>query len=101
MSYYTFRFADSRDIRSHRRGHKCPEPSNRRRFTIALAKALDINANARTGGQHDHVVYLIFPNSGNGEPRGLEEILATANQLFEAWGGLDRLNICLMHGAPR
>ncbi len=69
--------------------------------SIALARALDINANSRTGGQDDRVVYLIFPNSGNGRPRELREIIASASQLFAAWGGLDRLDSCVGHSSPK
>ena len=69
--------------------------------SIALARALDINASARTGGQDDSVIYLIFPNSGNGRPRALKEITASANQLFTAWGGIDRLNACVVHSSPK
>jgi hypothetical protein len=63
--------------------------------SIALAEALGIDSSPRHGGQDRDVVYVIYPGSGNGRPRKLEEILANSNQLFEAWGGLDRLNACL------
>lgn len=63
--------------------------------SIALAEALAIDSSPRNGGQDDSVVYLIYPGSGNGRPRQLEEILAKSNRLFEAWGGRDRLRACL------
>ena len=63
--------------------------------SIALAQALGINANPRTGGKDGDVAYLIYPGSGNGRPRPLKEIVAKAKELFEAWGGFDRLNACL------
>jgi hypothetical protein len=63
--------------------------------SISLAEALGIDSSPRHGGQNGDVVYLIYPGSGNGRPRKLKEILAKGNQLFEAWGGLDRLNACL------
>src|SRR5580704_10303825 len=63
--------------------------------SIALAEALGINSSPRHGGQDGEVVYIIYSGSGNGGPRKLEEVLANSNQLFEAWGGLDRLNACL------
>lgn len=63
--------------------------------SIALAEALGINSDARNGGKPGDVAYLIYPGSGNGRPRRLQEIEANSNQLFEAWGGLDRLNACL------
>src|SRR5580693_838676 len=64
--------------------------------SMALAEALGIDSSPRHGGQDGNVVYVIYPGSGNGRPRKLEEILANSKQLFEAWGGLDRLNACLV-----
>jgi hypothetical protein len=63
--------------------------------SIALAKALGIDSSPRHGGQDGDVVYVIYPGSGNGRPRKLEEILASSNRLFKAWGGIERLNACL------
>lgn len=54
-----------------------------------------IDSSPRHGGQDGDIVYVIYWDSGNGKPRTLEEILVNANQLFEAWGGLDRLKGCL------
>ena len=63
--------------------------------SIALAEALGIDSNPRHGGKDGAVAYLIYPGSGNGRPRPLKEIVAKAKELFEAWGGFDRLNACL------
>ena len=63
--------------------------------SIALAEVLGIDSSPRHGGQDGDVVYIIYPGSGNGKPRKLEEVLANSNQLFEAWGGLNGLNACL------
>jgi Fungal chitosanase of glycosyl hydrolase group 75 len=63
--------------------------------SISLAEALGVDSSPRHGGQDGGVVYLIYPGSGNGRPRKLEEILARGNQLFEAWGGFEKLNACL------
>jgi hypothetical protein len=63
--------------------------------SIALAEALVIDSSPRDGGQDGNVVYVIYPGSGNGRPRELDEILAKSSQLFKAWGGLDRLRACL------
>ena len=63
--------------------------------SIALAEALGIDSSPRHGGQDGNVVYVIYPGSGNGRPRKLEEILANSNQLFEAWGGPGGLEACL------
>jgi hypothetical protein len=63
--------------------------------SIALADALGIDSSPRDGGQKKNVAYLIYPGSGNGRPRPLEEIVTNSKQLFERWGGLDKLNVCL------
>jgi hypothetical protein len=60
--------------------------------SIALAKALGINPNPRTGGIDNGVAYVIYPSSGNGKPRTPREIAAIAQRHFRAWGGLHRLN---------
>src|ERR1700687_1022686 len=63
--------------------------------SIALAEAFGIYPSPRPGGKDGAVAYLIYPGSGNGKPRPLEGIIANSKHLFEAWGGLDRLNACL------
>jgi Fungal chitosanase of glycosyl hydrolase group 75 len=63
--------------------------------SIALAEALGIDSSPRNGGKDGAVAYLIYPGSGNGRPRPLQVIVANSKQLFEAWGGMDRLNACL------
>jgi hypothetical protein len=63
--------------------------------SIALAEALGIDSSPRHGGKDGAVAYLIYPGSGNGRPRPLKEIVAKAKELFEAWGGFDRLHACL------
>jgi hypothetical protein len=63
--------------------------------SIALAKALGINANPRDGGRDGDIVYLIYPGTGNGEPRSAREIASKSRELFKAWGGLDKLRACL------
>lgn len=63
--------------------------------SIALAKALGIDADPRRGGQDAGVVYVIYPGSGNGKPRQFGEIFGTSKQLFEAWGGLNKLKACI------
>src|SRR5262249_10034019 len=55
--------------------------------SIAPAEALGIPTNPRHGGAASGVLYLVFPGSGNGKPRPLEEIRAQAPTLFNAWGG--------------
>lgn len=63
--------------------------------SMALAEALGIDSSPRHGGKDGGVAYVIYPGSGNGKPRPLEEIVANSTQLFEAWGGIDKLNACL------
>jgi len=63
--------------------------------SIALAKALGIDSNPRSGGKNRGVAYIIYPGSGNGRPRELEEIAANSERLFEAWGGVEKLKACL------
>jgi hypothetical protein len=63
--------------------------------SIALAEALGVDSSPRHGGIDDGVAYIIYPGSGNRRPRKLTEILQRSKQLFEAWGGADRLKMCL------
>jgi hypothetical protein len=63
--------------------------------SIALAVALRIDSNPRSGGIEHGVAYVIYPGSGNGKPRGLDEIAATSQRYFQSWGGLQKLNSCL------
>ncbi len=67
--------------------------------SIALAKELDINADARNGGLEDaSVVYLVFPNSRTTVWRSEEPIAAMqaeAEKQFKAWGGIGQLEACI------
>lgn len=63
--------------------------------SIALANALGINSNPRTGGIEHGVAYVVYPRSGNGKPRTLDEIASISQKHFENWGGMVRLNACL------
>jgi hypothetical protein len=63
--------------------------------SMALAEALGIDSSPRHGGKDGDVAYLIYPGSGNGKPRPLEEIVANSKLLFKAWGGIEKLNACL------
>lgn len=62
--------------------------------SVALAEALGIPASPRTGGTDGGVIYVVFPGSGDGRPRPLEEIAAEAQQRFAAMGGLAQLDAC-------
>jgi len=63
--------------------------------SIALAVALGIDSNPRRGGIEHGVAYVIYPGSGNGKPRGLNEIVSASRRYFQTWGGLQKLNSCL------
>jgi hypothetical protein len=63
--------------------------------SIALARSLGIDWNPRTGGIEEGIAYVIFPGSGNGEPRRLDEITSISARRFKKWGGLKTLTSCL------
>jgi hypothetical protein len=64
--------------------------------SIALADALGVPSDPRTGGTHGPygVFYVLFPGSGDGLPPPAEEIRLRAEALFRAWGGMERVNAC-------
>jgi Fungal chitosanase of glycosyl hydrolase group 75 len=62
--------------------------------SMALAKMLDIDPNPRTGGIEKGVAYVIYPHSGNGEPRSSDEIAKVSQAYFKRWGGLPQLHRC-------
>jgi hypothetical protein len=53
--------------------------------SMALAENLGIRSDARNGGARRGVLYLIFPGSGNGRPRALDEISAEGQRLLLEW----------------
>lgn len=59
--------------------------------SIALAKALGLNPDARRGGTGDGIVTIVFPGSGNGKPQPLAAFAPGARRLFNEWGGDKRL----------
>ena len=63
--------------------------------SIALARALGVDPDPRSGGVEKGIAYVIFPGSGNGQPRALDDIASTSQSLFQRWGGLTRLRGCL------
>jgi Fungal chitosanase of glycosyl hydrolase group 75 len=65
--------------------------------SIALAKALGINANPKNGGANDGLAYIVFPGSGPGWPSSADEINKKATKLFENWGGMEKIK----KGLPR
>jgi len=63
--------------------------------SIALARVLGIDPDPRSGGVEKGIAYVIFPNSGNGRPRNLNEIASTSQTHFDRWGGLPMVRGCL------
>ena len=53
--------------------------------SVALAENLGIRSNARNGGAHGGILYLVFPGSGDGRPRTIEEINDEGQKLLQAW----------------
>lgn len=62
--------------------------------SVALAENLGLWPDARSGGTTRGILYLIFPGSGNGRLRPIEEINSQTEQLFRVWGGNDQLLAC-------
>lgn len=62
--------------------------------SIALAKALGLKKDPKRGGPVADLIYVVFPASGNGKPRSLEEINSIAAQLFSEWGGIEQVSAC-------
>jgi hypothetical protein len=62
--------------------------------SIALAKALQVPPDARTGGVSAGIIYVVFPGSG----KGYQEKTAwsaQADRVFRDWGGMPRLSSIL------
>jgi len=62
--------------------------------SIALADNLGIWSDARRGGQSDGILYLVFPGSGNLQPRAIDEIQSEVEKLLQDWGGIEKLPSC-------
>jgi Fungal chitosanase of glycosyl hydrolase group 75 len=65
--------------------------------SIALAENLGIRSNPRRGGAREGILYLVFPGSGNGKPRTLDEINNEAEGLLRGLGGPDWVAACAMN----
>jgi Fungal chitosanase of glycosyl hydrolase group 75 len=68
--------------------------------SIALANSLGIWSDARQGGRRDGILYLVFPGSGNRQPRSIDEINAEAEKLLQDFGGAEKLTSCAADQAP-
>jgi hypothetical protein len=62
--------------------------------SMALAENLGIRSDARYGGARRGILVLVFPGSGNGRPRTIEEIYGEGEKLLQAWGGVAQLAAC-------
>jgi hypothetical protein len=63
--------------------------------SIALARSLGLNANARHGGTSSHsIIYIVFPHSGNRAPIPASVIDVQGRRFFEEWGGMKQAAIC-------
>ena len=68
--------------------------------SIALADNLGIRSDARTGGESNGILYLVFPGSGNLQPRTIDEIQSEAEKLLRDWGGIETLASCAENHKP-
>jgi len=62
--------------------------------SIALANQLGIRSDARDGGTRGGVLYLVYPGSGGRQPRSADEIKSETDNIFQQWGGMEKLNAC-------
>ena len=69
--------------------------------SMALAENLGIRSDARNGGARRGILFLVFPGSGNGRPRPIEEINAESEKLLQAWGGTSQVSACMIQSSAR
>jgi hypothetical protein len=62
--------------------------------SVALAENLGIRSDARNGGARGGILYLVFPGSGNGRPRTIEEINEEGQRLLQDWEGSIEPGVC-------
>jgi glycosyl hydrolase group 75 (putative chitosanase) len=53
--------------------------------SVALAENLGIQSDARNGGARRGILYIIFPGSGDGRPRTIDEINGDTQKLLQEW----------------
>lgn len=68
--------------------------------SVALANNLGIWSDARQGGRRGGILYLIFPGSGNRQPRPIEDIQGETEKLLADWGGMAKLTSCAANPQP-
>ncbi|NDY55189.1 hypothetical protein G3N56_00320 [Desulfovibrio sulfodismutans] len=59
--------------------------------SIALARAVGIPSDPRGEGTTDQMIYVVFTDTSQGWPVDKKYIDSHSNQLFEQWGGMERL----------
>jgi hypothetical protein len=62
--------------------------------SIALANALGIPSNAKSGGVAHGIVYIVFHGSAKGWPLSQQEIDQNGANLFAKWGGVAKASLC-------
>jgi hypothetical protein len=53
--------------------------------SVALAENLGIRSDARNGGTRRGILYVVFPGSGDGRPRTIDEINGETQKLLQEW----------------
>ena len=73
-------------------------PANRvGEASIALANALGVPSSPKNGGVGHGIFYLVFRGSTQSWPLSQEEIDRNAGELFDNWGGLEKVKECSPH----
>jgi len=62
--------------------------------SIALADGLGIRSDARRGGSPAGISYVVFPGSGNGRPKSVDEIKRIGAEVLSNWGGAEKMLPC-------
>lgn len=62
--------------------------------SVALAENLGVRSDARNGGARRGILFVVFPGSGNGQPRTIDEINAETEKLVQDWGGIPQVAAC-------
>src|SRR5882724_180175 len=62
--------------------------------SIALAAALGIPSNPKSGGISQGLITIVFPGTSKGWPLTQAQIDQSGADLFASWGGLDKAKAC-------
>lgn len=63
--------------------------------SVRLAELLGIPSSPKNGGADSGVIMIVFPHSGDGMPRTVDEIAQEATRLLDTYGGFVRFEKCL------